>query len=107
MSVGGTMTPPIPENPPYAVFDNGAISRSSGCNNYTGGYEAFGGSMTIGPLATTLTACITPLQGQESAYFALLARVDSHKVDGDELTLSNGDTLLIRHRTAQVPPQSG
>ncbi len=96
MSVDGTMTAPIPETPPFAVFEDGTIAGSSGCNSYNGAYEADGDSMTIGPLATTLMACITPLQGQESIYFELLAQTDRYKVSGDQLTLMSGDTVLIR-----------
>ncbi len=106
MSVDGTMTEPIPESPPWVVFDDGAIGGSTGCNNYTGAYEASGGSMTIGPLATTLMACITPLQGQETAYLALLAQVDRYDVSGDELVLSNGDTELIRYAEGEAEPNS-
>ena len=97
MSVDGTMTPPIPENPPFAVFEDGSIAGSSGCNTYNGGYETSGDSMTIGPLATTLMACIGPLQGQEAVYFGLLAQVDTFDVSGSQLILSSGDTVLIHY----------
>lgn len=97
MSVDGTMTAPIPENPPYAEFVDGSVAGSSGCNTYNGGYEVSSNSMTIGPLAATRMACIGSLQGQESAYFGLLDQVDTFDVSGDELTLSAGDTILIRY----------
>lgn len=102
MSVDGTMTAPAPENPPYAVFDNGAIAGSSGCNNYTGGYDASGGSVAIGPLAATRMACIPELMAQETAYFGLLDQINRYNVSGDELVLSNGDTALIRYAEAAV-----
>ncbi len=95
MSVDGTMTAPMAEAPPHAVFDDGAIAGSSGCNSYNGTYESDGDSMTIGPLATTLMACTTQLQGQETLYFELLAQVDTYEVSGDQLTLMSGDTVLI------------
>jgi len=107
MSVDGTMTPPVPENPPYAAFDNGAISGSSGCNSYTGGYEASGGSMAIGPLAATKMACITPLMGQETVYFGLLGQVDSYEVNGDELVLSGNGVELIWYVEGTVETPSG
>ena len=97
MSVDGTMTAPIPENPPYAEFVDGSVAGSSGCNTYSGGYEVSSDSMTIGPLAATLMACIGSLQDQESIYFGLLDRVDTFNVSDDELTLSAGDTILIRY----------
>lgn len=99
MSVDGTMTAPIPESPPSAVFEEGAVSGTSGCNSYNGSYEANDGSLTFGPLATTLMACTPELMAQETVYFELLGQVDSYEVRGDELTLSNGDTVLIRYES--------
>jgi len=99
MSVDGTMTEPIPETPPYAVFEDGTVAGSSGCNNYNGAYETDGDSMTIGPLASTLMACTSELLGQETFYFGLLAQVDSYEVNGDELALSSGDTVLLRYES--------
>lgn len=96
MSVDGTMSAPTTETPPYAIFEDGAIAGSSGCNSYNGNYETDGDSMTIGPLAATLMACTTPLQGQETIYFELLAQTDSYEVSGDDLTLMSGETVLIR-----------
>lgn len=96
MSIDGTMTAPIPESPPSAVFEEGAVSGSSGCNNYNGSYQASDGSMTFGPFASTQMACIPELMAQETVYFGLLGQVDSYEVSGDELTLRSGDTVLIR-----------
>jgi len=96
MSVDGTATAAIPESPPFAVFDDGAIAGSSGCNTYNGTYEIDGDSMVIGPLATTLMACTPELMGQETLYFELLAQVDGYEVSGDKLMMMSGDTVLIR-----------
>jgi heat shock protein HslJ len=96
MSVDGTMTAPISEAPPFAVFEDGAVAGSSGCNSYSGTYQIEGDSMTIGPLASTLMACTAELLGQETFYFELLAQTDSYEVSGDQLTLMSGDTVLIR-----------
>jgi heat shock protein HslJ len=96
MSVDGTMTAPISGAPPFAVFEDGAVAGSSGCNSYSGTYQIEGDSMTIGPLASTLMACTAELLGQETFYFELLAQTDSYEVSGDQLTLMSGDTVLIR-----------
>ncbi len=96
MSVDGTMTAPISEAPPFAVFEDGAVAGSPGCNSYSGTYQIEGDSMTIGPLASTLMACTAELLGQETFYFELLAQTDSYEVSGDQLTLMSGDTVLIR-----------
>ena len=96
MSVDGTMTAPISEAPPFAVFEDGTVAGSSGCNSYNGTYQIDADSMTIGPLASTLMACTAELLGQEAFYFELLAQTDSYEVSGDQLTLMSGDTVLIR-----------
>ena len=99
MSVDGAMTAPIPETPLFAVFEDGTVAGSSGCNSYNGSYEIDGNSMTIGPLATTRMACTPELLAQETLYLELLAQVDSYEVNGDELTMTSGDTVLIRFKS--------
>ncbi len=99
MSIDGAMTAPIAEAAPFATFDNGAVAGSSGCNNYTGSYEAGDASMAFGPLATTRMACTPELMAQETLYLELLAQVDSYEVNGDELTMTSGDTVLIRFKS--------
>jgi heat shock protein HslJ len=106
MSADGAMTAPVPEAPPYALFEDGVISGSTGCNNYNGGYETDGGSMTIGPLAATRMFCEATAD-QEIAYFVLLNQVDSYKVSGNDLTLSSGDTVLIKYSEGTVEDDAG
>jgi heat shock protein HslJ len=99
MSVDGAMTAPIPDAAPFAVFEDGTVAGSSGCNSYNGTYQIDGDSMAIGPLASTLMACTAELLGQETFYFELLAQTDSYEVSGDQLTLMSGDTVLIRYES--------
>jgi len=109
MSIDGTMTAPIPQATPYAVFENGSVGGSAGCNTYNGGYEAGRGSITIGPIITTLIFCEEPLgaMDQESAYLSLLESADSFSVDGDVLVLSRGDTPLVTYTVVEVVHTSG
>ena len=106
MNIDGAMTTSIEGVASYAVFDNGTIAGSGGCNNYNGGYEADGDSMTIGPLASTLMFC-EPAMDQETAYFILLDQVDSYKVSGNDLILSSGDTVLIKYAEGTVETNDG
>ena len=60
-------------------FTADAVSGSSGCNTYTGGYKLDGLDVTIGPLASTQKACEQPLMDQEAAFLKALqtpARVE-------------------------------
>lgn len=97
MSIDGTMTAPVPGATPLANFNDGGIGGTAGCNVYNGAYEAEDGSMSIGHLVTTMMYCEEPAgtMEQEFAYLELLELVDSFVVDGDQLTLSGGDTVLI------------
>jgi heat shock protein HslJ len=108
MAVDGTLKAPIPDVTPYAVFENGSVGGSAGCNTYNGGYEAGRGSITIGPVISTLMFCEAPdgTMDQEATYLSLLQSADSFNVDGDQLTLSDGDTVLIRYTEATVEPHS-
>jgi heat shock protein HslJ len=101
MNIDGTMTAPIDGVVSYAVFEDGSVVGSAGCNNYNGSYETDGGSMTIGPLVSTLMFCEGAMD-QETAYLALLGSVDSYEVSGNDLTLSNGDTVLIKYTEGAV-----
>jgi len=101
MNVGATMTAPPEGVVLYAVFSEGTVAGSAGCNNYNGSYETDGGSITIGPIAATLMFCEGAMD-QETAYLGALGAVDSYEVSGDELTLSNGDTALIKYKEGTV-----
>jgi heat shock protein HslJ len=101
MNIDGTMAASADGVISYAVFEEGSISGSAGCNNYNGGYETDGGSIAIGPLASTRMFCEDSMD-QETAYFILLKQVDSYKVSGNDLTLSNGDTVLMKYSEGTV-----
>ena len=96
MNIDGTMTPPADGVVSSAIFSGGTVAGSAGCNNYNGSYETDGSSMTIGPLVSTLMFCEGAMD-QETAYLTLLGSVDSYAVSGSDLTLSNGDTVLIKY----------
>ena len=106
MNIDGTMAASADGVISYAVFEEGSISGDAGCNNYNGGYETDGGSMAIGPLASTRMFCEDSMD-QETAYFILLEQVDSYKVSGNDLTLSNGDTVLMKYSEGTVEDNSG
>ncbi len=106
LNIDGTMTAPADGVTSYALFEEGTVAGGAGCNNYTGGYETDGGSITIGPLAATRMFCEGAMD-QETAYFVLLEQVDSYKVSGNDLTLSNGDTVLIKYSEGTVEANAG
>ena len=66
----------------------GRISGFSGCNTYTGQYNVMDDALSVGPLASTRRACLSPaLQTQEQTYLQDLQAVRSFSVAGTQLIL--------------------
>ena len=73
--------------------EDGSLSGSAGCNNYSGTYEVDGDNMSIGPLAVTQKFCEQPegTMEQESEYLAALETVATWSIDGDVLDLRTAE----------------
>jgi len=97
--VDGAETPVAEGTTVTAIFDAGMLSGSAGCNNFTGGYETDGASLTIGPLGSTAMFCADPAEAmdQEATFLALLTEAESFAVDGDHLEIrtSDGSQVLL------------
>ena len=105
MTVDGSSVEPLEGTVITATFENGTVAGIATCNNYFASYEIDGSSIAIGPIGTTLMACIgvPGSDVQESTYLTLLQNADEFDVDGDELTMkSDGNTILVY---AEVTPE--
>ena len=74
------------------------VSGSSGCNSYFGRADAKTGTLSVGPLASTMMACQADgVMPQEQRYLAALQAATSFVVSGDELRLgrSASDVSLV------------
>lgn len=93
----GTMTAVVPATTVTALFENGNLTGSAGCNSYFGSYTQEGqNGITIGPLGSTLMFCGEPgVMEQETAYLTLLQSAASYDVSGAMLTLSDAGGLII------------
>lgn len=81
-----------------AVFgDDGKVSGSAGCNDYTASYDIEGNAITIGPAATTRKMCAEPegVMEQESAYLAALQSAAAYQIEGDGLVLTSVDGVRV------------
>lgn len=86
-----------------AQFRDGQMGGTSAVNSYGASYETGGdGSLSLGAISATEMAGPEPAMQAEAAYFALLQRVRAYRLDGDELTLldGNGNELLIFAKTS-------
>ncbi|WP_342675795.1 META domain-containing protein [Methanofollis sp. UBA420] len=89
-----------------AVFDeDGRIAGSAGCNRYFATYTVNGTEMTIGPAGSTLMACTDEdIMKQESTFLSLLESVASFTIEGDRLSLMDGNgTAVLVFKEAQAP----
>jgi heat shock protein HslJ len=79
----------IGEATPTAEFArNGTVTGSTGCNTFSGTYEARGTKLTIDPGAVTERACADPeAQRQEQGYLEALRAVVRFDQVGPQLTL--------------------
>jgi heat shock protein HslJ len=81
-----------------AIFgEDGTLSGSAGCNNYTAAYEADDVNIEIGPAAVNMMMCAEPegIMEQESLYLAALSMAEVYSIDGDRLQLRTGEGSLV------------
>jgi len=73
--------------------DDGTVSGSSGCNNFTGSYVLDGSKVTIGPLASTRKLCDSPqgVMEQEAGFLAALQSAATWQNDGTTVTFLNAE----------------
>jgi len=81
-----------------AVFSDGNVGGSAGCNSYGAGYQADGTNLTIEPPISTKMYCSEPegIMEQENRYLNLLESAAGYRIDGNRLDLldDSGATLL-------------
>jgi heat shock protein HslJ len=86
---------------PSAVFEDGTLGGSTGCNRYTSTYTVDGEALTLGAIASTQMACPPPADEVERAYVDALQQVAQWRMDDAELVLlDDGAAELLRYREA-------
>ena len=67
-------TEPLPGTEITAIFKDGAVGGSAGCNTYRAAYARDGDALTFGAISFTEMACLTPegVMDQEGRYLELL-----------------------------------
>jgi heat shock protein HslJ len=86
----------VPETEITAVFAEGKISGSSGCNNYSAGVTDQGqGTLSIGLAMGTMMTCAEAVMQQEGDFMAKLATVTHFSFSGGHLLLTHKDGVLI------------
>lgn len=67
--------------------EDGIVSGTSGCNNFTGKYTITGSALSFGPLVTTKKACGPVASELEYTFLTYLSRMNKAVVEDDELML--------------------
>ena len=84
---------------------DGQVSGNSGCNTYSGGYQASGNALKVGPLASTMMACESPagVMDQEQQYLAALQNAATYEIAGDTLTIRDASGAMQVVAKAYIP----
>jgi heat shock protein HslJ len=75
---------------------DGRVTGNAGCNNYFGPYTQEAGKIDIGPLASTLKACLDPagVMDQEMQFLEALQQAATYNLDANTLDLRTADDAL-------------
>jgi heat shock protein HslJ len=104
-NLGGSPEPMLPGTTITALFgEDGQLSGSSGCNDYSANYTADDSAISIGIAAGTQTVCQDPpgIMGQEAAYLSLLPLAATYEISATSLAITDGNGReLLRYTTAR------
>jgi heat shock protein HslJ len=91
-----------------ALFQDGQVGGTAGCNNYFGRYEVDGNQLTVAVGGTTMMACPQPIMMQESAYITNLSASAAYLITGDQLQIAGSDgKTLLAYGVLQPTPLTG
>jgi heat shock protein HslJ len=78
--------------------EDGTVTGTSGCNEFGGKYAVEGNQIKFTEIVSTLMLCDTPVMGQEEAMQQVLTESATYQIEGNTLTLSNHDRILVLTR---------
>jgi heat shock protein HslJ len=84
--------------------EDGRLIADAGCNSMQGPVRVEGGQLHIDGMSITEMACEPALQQQDEWLSAFLTGRPSWKLDGDNLTLTSGNTELVLLDRAVAEP---
>jgi heat shock protein HslJ len=93
------LTPAVTDTEAGLTFkDDGTVTGSSGCNGLGGSYTVEDDKITFSEITSTLMACDDPRMAQEGAVHQVLTDTATFKIEGNTLTLTNNDVVLVLAR---------
>lgn len=95
----GAQTPAVEDAEAGLTFsEDGTVTGNSGCNGLGGTYTVEGDQVTFSEVTSTLMACDDPRMAQEDAVHQVLTDTATFKIEGNTLTLTNNDMVLVLTR---------
>jgi heat shock protein HslJ len=95
VTVGGVDQPLVDGTRIRLSFDDaGMLAAHAGCNHFGAVYRIDGGVLAITDGAMTEMGCEPELMAQDDWFFAFLGSQPLIRLDGDELQLEDGDTII-------------
>ena len=98
----------LTDNEATALFEDGRVTGSGGCNSYQGAYETgqAGGHNTlkIGPLAATMMMCDPAIMDQEDAFLSALQAATAYRLEGESLIIDYPDGSLVFYASGEPEP---
>jgi heat shock protein HslJ len=93
------LTPAVTDTEAGLTFkDDGTVTGNSGCNSLGGNYKVEGDQVTFDQITSTLMACDDVRMAQEGAVHQVLTETAAFKIEGNTLTLTNNDVVLVLAR---------
>lgn len=92
----GAPVPAVEDSGAQLTFnEDGTVTGNSGCNGFGGDYTVEGNEITFGQIVSTLMACEDLRMQQEAAVHRVLTDTATFEIEGNTLTLTNNDWVLI------------
>jgi heat shock protein HslJ len=108
VSSGATLMAAHPTTIATAVFSDGIISGSTGCNRYQASYAFEGNSISLGDIALTGVACDPEHVEQGEAFSRALGSISGFSVSDAELEfIDETGAVQLRFRPASELPHTG
>lgn len=91
-----------PRQEPHLTFDANShrVAGFGGCNQVMGSYELNAGRLTFSQMASTMMACAEGMD-TEQAFLRVLAKVETWKVEGRQLSLFDAGGHEVAHFEAR------
>lgn len=100
---------PVPEEVlATAVFGEGFVAGTTGCNRYRAQVALEGAAITVGPIAMTMMACDPPRMALERAFMAALEEASARALAGAMLEIVDREgRVCLRFRAVPVARLAG